>query len=254
MLKIGLVQLSVREGDIEANKKHIQELVAEHSDGDTDLLCFPELVVSGYDYEKAAASDQEEKFFSSLASTYDTAILAGIHIAEGEAHYDTACLWEKDGSLVGMYRKIHLWDTEDTFFREGDSLITVPFRGWNIGMLICADLGFAEISTPLALKEGADLIIYPSAWGAGFEELYTTCARLRAAENQVFTIAINRACGNMNYCGHSTVSNPDGTILARLTTVNEAYEKVSLDREKLEDARKNIPWRQMKRYELYKTF
>ena len=251
LLKLGIVQMSVLEGKVDENCSKIRKAVESHAAGDIDLLCFPELCISGYVFESAVLSDGEAAFFSELAAEYEIAILAGIHMPEGDKHYDTACIWDEKGELLAEYRKIHLWDTENDFFEKGDELVTVPFKGWNIGMLICADQGFPEVSTPLAQKEGADVIIYPSAWGVGWEDLFTTCSKMRAAENQVYTVSLNRASGDAQYCGNSTVSNPDGSTLMRLCTTDEAYARVVLEKEKLEQARKGIPWRNMKRYEVY---
>ena len=175
-------------------------------------------------------------------------ILAGIQVSKEDKRYDVACIWDEEGKKLGEYKKIHLWDTENDFFDRGEELVTVPFKGWNIGLLICADYGFPEVSTPLAQKKDADIIIYPSAWGVGWEDLFTTCSKMRAAENQVYTVALNRASGDVQYCGNTTVSNPDGSTLVRLATTDEAYARVALEKEKLEEARKGIPWRNMKRY------
>ncbi len=251
MLKLGIVQMSVREGMVDENCRKARELVKRYAEDDIDLLCFPELCISGYNFERAASSDREAEFFSELAAEYHIAILAGIQIAEGKRHYDVACLWNEEGRLLGEYRKIHLWATENDFFEKGDKLVTVPFKGWNIGMLICADYGFPELSTPLAQKLDADVILYPSAWGAGWEDLFSTCSKMRAAENQVYTVALNRACGDMEYCGNTTVSNPDGTVLLRMETLGEAYARVVLEKKKLKEAREAIPWRNMKRYDVY---
>lgn len=252
MLRLGLIQMSVKEGMQEENCKRIQNMVRNYAADDIDLLCFPELCISGYDFGRAALSDKEKEFFSALSAEYHIPILAGIHLAVEGKHFDAACIWDEDGNTLGEYRKIHLWDTENDFFEKGDELVTVPFRGWNIGLLICADYGFPEVSGPLAQKQNADVIIYPSAWGAGWGDLFSTCSKMRAAENQVYTVALNRASGDAEYCGYTTVSNPDGSVLARLETENEAYIKVTLEKDRLEDARKSIPWRSMKRYELYK--
>ena len=56
MLKLGIIQLSIQEGNIEKNCAHIEELVRKHSSDDIDLLCFPELCISGYNFEKAIIS------------------------------------------------------------------------------------------------------------------------------------------------------------------------------------------------------
>lgn len=77
MLKLGIIQLSIQEGNIEKNCAHIEELVRKHSSDDIDLLCFPELCISGYNFENAIISDREALFFSELASKYKIAIMAG---------------------------------------------------------------------------------------------------------------------------------------------------------------------------------
>ena len=139
-------------------------------------------------------------------------------------------------------------------FDKGEELVVVPFKGWNIGMLICADYGFSELSTQLAIKMGADMIIYPSAWYPGWEDLFVTSCKMRAAENQIYTIGMNRASGNRQYCGNTTVANPDGSILMRLETTGEAYGRVTLFKEKIDAARDALPWRKMKREDIYSKF
>lgn len=251
MLKLGIVQFAAIEGDVEGNCAHFEHEVKKYSGKDLDLLCFPELCISGYKFEKGKLLD-ERAYVSGLAARYAQPILAGVQSVHEGKCYDAVCLWDETGKLVGEYKKIHLWATENDYFDRGDELITVDFRGWKIGMLICADLGFAEISTPLALDKGADVIFYPSAWGYGWEELFSGCGRTRAAENQVYTVALNRACGDEKYCGNSTVSGPDGTVLLRLQTTGEAYGEVILEKGKLEEAREGIPWRKMKQPEIYR--
>ena len=123
MLKLGIIQLSIQEGNIEKNCAHIEELVRKHSSDDIDLLCFPELCISGYNFEKAIISDREALFFSELASKYKIAIMAGINKKEGNQHYDVACIWDETGTLLGEYKKIHLWDKENDFFAKGEELV-----------------------------------------------------------------------------------------------------------------------------------
>lgn len=251
MLRLGLLQIAVEEGNIEENQKKIRNIVKKYAEDDIDLLCFPELCISGYDFKQAEKSNRENDFFSEIAKEYRTAILAGIQVKDQEKYYDVSCVWDCEGNKLGEYRKIHLWDTENDFFEKGEKLVTVSLKGWEIGMLICADYGFPEVSTILAQNMGADVIIYPSAWAAGWEDLFSSCAKIRAAENQIYTVALNRACGDVKYCGNTTVANPDGTILLRMETVDEAYGKVVLEKERLVKARQSIPWREMKRNELY---
>ncbi len=250
MLKLGIVQFSALEGRVEENCVHFEQEVKKYSQNGRDLLCFPELCISGYQFEAGKGTD-EKAFVAELAAKYRQPILAGVQAQENGKYYDVVCLWDETGKLLGEYKKIHLWASENDYFDRGSALTVVKFRGWKIGMLICADLGFAEISTPLALDKGADVIIYPSAWGYGWEALFSGCASIRAAENQVYTVAVNRACGDEKYCGNSTVSNPDGSVLLRLGTTEEAYGEATLIEEALGKAREGIPWRRMKQPDIY---
>ena len=100
MLKIGLIQLAVMEGRCQENMLHIKELAKKYAKDDVDLLCFPELCVSGYDFEKAQHCANEAEFFSELARECNTAIAAGIHVEEEGRHYDAACLFDETGTLL----------------------------------------------------------------------------------------------------------------------------------------------------------
>lgn len=253
MLKIGLVQLAVTEGDIQKNRKHIKELVRKYVADDVDLLCFPELCVSGYDFTEARESKDEKEFFSELSKEYKIAILAGVNTQEKGKYYDAACMWDEDGNLQGEYRKIHLWDTECDFFEEGEELVLIPFKGWKIGLLICADIRFFEISTPLK-NMGADLIIYPSAWIAGWKELFHLCARMRAAENQIYTITLNRASEDGKYCGGTALFGPDGNLLRQIKQEEEGYLQVTVCKERIKETRAELAWESMKRPQVYKKY
>lgn len=249
-MKLGIVQFSALEGKVTINCQNLEKSVKKYAQNNLDLLCFPELCISGYKFEEGKSLD-EKTFVSSLAARYKQPILAGVQSKEGKDFYDAACLWDETGNLLGEYKKIHLWDSENDYFSRGNQLSVIEFRKWKIGLLLCADLGFAELSTPMALEYGAEIIIYPSAWGFGWEDLFSGCAKVRAAENQVYTVALNRACGDVKYCGNSTICNPDGTVLLQLQTTSESYGEVDLNKEKLAIARKNIPWRQMKQLSIY---
>lgn len=252
MLKIGLSQMDVCEGDIKGNCDKLERIIREHSGNGLDLLCFPELCISGYDYNVLARGLDEQEILSSLAEKYKIPILAGIAIHENGKNYDAVGIWDDNGTLLGTYRKIHLWGEESKYFAHGDSLEIVPFHGWNIGILLCADLGFPDLSTALALKN-ADLFICPSAWAIHYEELFILAARMRAAENQVYTIALNRGNNeDQRYCGNTVVCSPDGVIMLNLNNFGEDYAEVMLQQQMVAETRKNIPWLAMRLPEVYK--
>ncbi len=253
MLKIGLVQLSVIEGKTEENRRHVKQLARKYAAEDVDLLCFPELCISGYDYAKARESKKEKDFFAELASECGIAIMAGINDFSDGKYYDAACIWDETGALLGEYKKIHLWEKESLFFQHGEDLCIIPFKSWNIGLLICADLRFFEISTPLK-NMGADVIIYPSAWAEGWEDLFHLCARMRAAENQIYTIALNRASGDIRYCGETVLVGPDGNILREIKNDKESYLKIEIKKERIKKIRKELAWESQKLPHIYHKY
>lgn len=253
MLRIGMVQLSVREGAVRENCEHIRELAGKYASDGIDLLCFPELCISGYDFEKARDSTGEKEFFSALAGEFKIAVLAGVStVCEGK-HYDAACLWDETGQLLGEYRKIHLWDRECEFFSRGEELLVIPFRGWKIGLLICADMRFFEVSTPLK-NMGADILIYLNAWAAGWQDLFLLCARMRAAENQIYVASLNRASGDVSYCGCSCVMAPDGSVLEALADDREGYLKIEASHSLIHKVRESLPWEEMKLPHVYEKY
>ena len=253
MLRLGLVQLLVTEGQTEKNISRIRALTEKYASEDIDLLCFPELCISGYDFEKAKYSSDEESFFSSLAKENHLAVMAGIKIVRDERPYDAACIWDESGKLLGEYKKIHLWDKESEFFKGGDELSVIPFRGWKIGLLICADMRFFEVSTPLK-HMGADIIIYPSAWAYGYLELFHLCCRMRAAENQIYTVALNRASGDVKYCGGRAAAGPDGELLCALPDDKEGFIKVQAKKAQIRKVQEGLAWESMKLPHIYKKY
>ena len=212
----------------------MEEMIKKYKDESIDLLCFPELCISGYDYDVAEQSFEEERSIQALAAKYHLAILAGISLREEGEMYDAAGIWDEHGVRLGIYRKIHLWETENGVFNQGDQISVIPFKERKIGILICADLAFPQVSSVLK-QRGCDVIFYPSAWGRGpgFAELFVNCGRIRAAENQIYTVVLNRGDGDREYCGSTTVSNPDGTVLASIEDTKEGFVKVVLEKKKI---------------------
>ena len=101
MLRLGVVQMAVLEGKVDENQKKIRDIVRKYAEDDIDLLCFPELCISGYDFKQAEKSDQENEFFSEIAKEYHMAILAGIQVKDQEKYYDVSCVWDCEGNKLG---------------------------------------------------------------------------------------------------------------------------------------------------------
>lgn len=171
--------------------------------------------------------------------------------------YNTSVMVGPGGDILGIYRKIHLFDVdipgkvrykESEKILPGNEIVTVNVDGWVVGLTICYDLRFPELFHALASK-GAELIIVPSAFAAHTgKDHWEILLRARAVENQVFMVAPNRlgTCpNNMATCGRSMIVDPWGTLLA------QAPDKVcvissELDIGILEEVRENIPMKRLK--------
>ena len=179
-------------------------------------------------------SSQTPKQLASLAETINGNFIKSIAKAAKENHiqvigsfyekstkkdrvYDTSFVVDKSGKVISTYRKIHLYDALN--FRESDKMtpgskITKPVKTsiGKVGMMICYDLRFPEMSRSLA-SSGSEVLVAPSAWVKGEmkEEHWLTINKTRAIENGCYVIAPDQV-GNI-YCGRSIVVDPYGKIL-----------------------------------------
>jgi predicted amidohydrolase len=168
--------------------------------------------------------------------------------------YDTSFLIDKSGKLVSTYRKIHLYDAlgfkESTKFEPG-SKITSPTKTTlgKIGMLICYDLRFPEMSRLLA-STGSDILVAPSAWVKGNkkEEHWITINKTRAIENGCYVIAPDQV-GNI-YCGRSLVVDPYGQILLDMKK-KQGIGIVDISLNRVKQTRKVLPLLQNRRTDIY---
>ncbi len=250
-MKVAVCQLNILEGKVEENISLIENTLKSLSDETFDLICLPELCITGYDFESVKNSTVDErKLFSDLAKKYNVNLFAGYAYKEGDSYYDMASVWKKDGSEALAYKKIHLWGDERAFFQHGDEVAVGELDGVKIGVMICADLGFADLPKIMALK-GCQLMICPAAWSYPFQNLYKLMTRARAAENQMFAISINRASGMNGFCGNSSISDPDGEIISQSDSVEQEILKVEFDPNIVAQKREATPWLKMRLPEVY---
>lgn len=171
--------------------------------------------------------------------------------------YDTAFFVNKSGIIESIYRKIHLYDALG--FRESDKMtsgskIAKPTKSsiGNIGMLICYDLRFPEMSRTLTAS-GSEILIAPSAWVKGKmkEEHWLTINKTRAIENGCYVVAPDQV-GNI-YCGRSIVVDPFGKILLDMKK-RQGIGFVDIDLDKVKEIRKSMPLLKNRRLDIYSDF
>jgi len=222
MVKVAVAQPALKLGQKDANLKTIAKETASLARRDVDIICFPELASTGY-----ALYDKWPKF-SEPVPGHSTDALGrvakehGVHLifgmpekGEGKAIHDSAVLLGPEGDVMGVYRKVHLWDKERIYFTRGESFKAFRMKFGRIGIGICYDIEFPEAARAMALS-GAKLLFFPSAEPSSMKTLIPVYAKSRAAENCVFVAFSNMAGAeaDLTYLGASQITSPAGKVLA----------------------------------------
>jgi N-carbamoylputrescine amidase len=186
-------------------------------------------------------------------------------------YHNTAAVYDADGSLLGLYRKMHIPDDplyyEKYYFTPGDlGFRTFDTRCGRVGVLVCWDQWFPEAARLTALQ-GARVLLYPTAigWhprekaevGASQREAWELIQRSHAIANGVYVAAVNRvghegpADGGLEFWGSSFVCDPFGVVLGRASEEREEVLVVPCDTRRLEDVRRNWPFFRDRRPDAY---
>ena len=222
------IQLTCVPGDPDANLAAIERLARalKQDSPSLELLAVPELGVTGYSaggrfFELAEPWPDGPglRRLSALAADLDVVLVAGYAEATAAADviYDSAAVFERDGTPLISYRKTHCLDTELSYFANGDALPTVATSVGRLGVMICWDAAFPEVARTHALA-GADLRGTIGAWEDPYVGDWELVVRARAYDNVIPLIAVNRtgADGSAHFSGHSCVIDCLGRPVAEL--------------------------------------
>src|SRR5213592_381232 len=255
----------------EKNLAHSLRLIKQAADNNAQLVCFPEfqMAYSPPEQKREQLYQVAEKingnFVSKLlnsAKKNKINVIATIYeiINTNKQNHkvsDTAVLISDRGKLESVYRKIHLYDALG--FKESKKLtagniIERPIKTsvGTLGLLICYDMRFPEISRILTVN-GASILVSPSAWVSGImkEEHWEIMLKARAIENGVYVIAPNQL-GNI-YSGRSMVIDPFGSTLVDMGN-REGMELVDIDNSRVNTIRRRLPLLKNRRTDVYKNY
>ena len=224
MTDTGVVQMSIREGQVEQNLDTAMTLISNSPGAQIYLL--PELFTTGYAQDSWPAAgkgyDAIVERLSSFAREVG-AVLCGSMIArESDRLFNRMVAIFPDSQPMVVYDKIHLFGLmkEDVHLRAGTSLSVFRTLGLAFGMALCYDLRFPSMFQRMA--PATDVYLVSSEWPEPRCEIMKLLARARAAENQCYLLLSNR-CGagkeGTVFCGHSMLIAPDGTVKADAANV-----------------------------------
>lgn len=272
-LRAAILQTMVS-AEKEKNIRRVGELLAAGAAKGADLVTLPEMFACPYDTANFPAYAEPEggptwQALSDLARKYGIWLCAGSvpELEHGSGNqpprvYNTAWVFDREGSQAGKHRKAHLFDIDVSggqYFRESDTLSPGDRIGCfdsefgKIGLCICYDFRFPETARLMAL-DGARLILVPAAFNmttgpAHWELMF----RQRAVESQCYVIgtapARDAGAGYVSY-GHSIAVDPWGRVLVQMDE-KEGAAVVDLDLDYADRVREELPLLRHRRTDLY---
>ena len=284
-MKVGIVQMRMGE-DRATNLARALEGVREAVSQGARIVCLPELFLSRYfcQVEDQAFFGLAEPIpgpatdaFVELAAEFDaTLVLSLFERRAAGLYHNTAALLDGADGYLGKYRKMHIPDDprfyEKYYFTPGD----LGFRTWNtrngrLGVLICWDQWYPEAARLTALQ-GADVLFYPTAigwhpgeyeeYGAAQHGAWETIQRSHAIANGCYVVSVNRTGfepdpsgtgpdDGIRFWGQSFVAGPDGAVILRLPSEEEAVAVVELPVARIAAQRHGWPFFRDRRIDAY---
>ena len=280
-MKVGIIQQTCT-ADIQANKEKLAANIVDVAAQGAELVVLQELHNSLYfcQTENTQLCDLAEpipgpstEFYGALAARLGIVLVTSLFERRAPGLYhNTAVVFERDGSIAGTYRKMHIPDDpayyEKFYFTPGDlGFNPIQTSVGKLGVQVCWDQWYPEGARLMALA-GAELLIYPTA--IGYEssdtpeeqerqrEAWTTVQRGHAVANGLPVIAVNRTghepdpsrqTNGISFWGSSFIAGPQGEFLYRAPKDEEVNIVVDVDMNRSENVRRWWPFLRDRRIE-----
>jgi N-carbamoylputrescine amidase len=279
---IGLLQMSIGASPDE-NLRHAAGMIEKAAAQGARVVCLPELFRSRYfcQREDVAKFDLAEtvpgpttRALGDLAIRERVVIIAPVFERRASGVYhNSAAIIDADGSIAGLYRKMHIPDDpayyEKFYFTPGDlGFSAIDTAAGKVGTLICWDQWYPEGARLTALQ-GAEVLFYPTAigwhphekaaYGPAQLDAWQTVQRGHAIANGVYVAAVNRVgleipaegSAGIEFWGSSFIADPQGVIIAQGSAGREEIIMAEIDSARIEDVRRNWPFLRDRRIDAY---
>lgn len=254
-MKIALVQFHTV-ASIQENLNHMQEILSSLQ---ADFIVLPELWICPYENQKieeAKVYAEKARSLLQIAAKKNKSWIIG-----GTLPYDNQNLcfvFDRQGKQIATYAKAHLLEVhathtykESDVFTPGNSLCCFDTEWGKMGVLICYDIRFPEMSRILA-QSGIQILFLPAAFNKKVGEAHwKPLLQTRAMENEIFIVAVNPDYSYQAYqaYGHSLIANPFGKVLYEIQ--KEEVLTCDIDLEEIQKIRNRMPLWKLRRTDLY---
>jgi N-carbamoylputrescine amidase len=258
-VRIATAQYAPAVGDLEGNRRAALHWIEAAAAEGASLLVLPELASSGYVFESdeeaaGLAEPTTGAFVAEVAGAcgrHDLVVCAGVNEQAGDCRHNSAVLIGA-GGVVATYRKLHLFNDEQSWFRAGGGVPVAELPFGRVGMLICFDLWFPEVARSLALQ-GAEIICVPTNWVSSFKRtVYDDrgycqgdyMAMAAAAANGCVVACADRVGTErgVRFLGASIIVGADGwPVAGPAPAADEALLVAEVDLDSVETARRRTP-------------
>jgi predicted amidohydrolase len=238
-MRVTIAQTDIAFGAKEKNLHNALKIVKEAG---SDLVLFPELFTTGFDFENIRGLSEEVpgETTGALQDVCGDSIVGG-SIAEKDGEvYNTFFLLDKEG-VLGIYRKIHLFREEKNYFSPGNEPVIIDTKFGKVGLATCYDIRFPELTRELT-KNGTEIVLVTAEFPSPRDNHWRVLLQARAIENQVFVIAVNRVGSDkrQEYFGSSMVIDPWGKVLVEGGDTEEVLV-CDIDIQMVSKIRKDFP-------------
>jgi N-carbamoylputrescine amidase len=278
--RVGIAQFACSE-DMEANLAKAVGKIREAAQQGAQVVCLQELFRSQYfcREERAELFELAEpipgpstEIIGAVAKEAGVAVVASLFERRAAGLYhNTAAMIDADGSLLGIYRKMHIPDDplyfEKFYFTPGDTgFLNFDTRYGRIGTLVCWDQWYPE-GARLSALAGASVLFYPTAigwhpsekeeYGAAQLDAWRTIQRAHAIANGIYVCAVNRIGfegppdNGLEFWGSSFIADPFGQVIAQASVDQEEVLIAEIDPRRMDEVRRNWPFLRDRRIDAY---
>ena len=217
-IRICAVQSKINQ-NFDKNMSRVEQFFKTSNKNNCGIICFPEVFLTGplnKNLYNPRIPIKSKKMFSELSKNYGVYSVMGSIIEKvNNDFYNTSYLFDNKGHILGCYKKIHLVKSESKYLKSGNNIVVFKTKIGNIGVQICRDLLYPEITRELMLKK-AQIVFCPSFWSSkssSYEWMYNnkyfknqtprevdSLVSARSIENGVIFVYVN-AAGRFNAYG-----------------------------------------------------